>query len=511
MRAKRHPWLALLFVVAIPRLGAAEPAGEPGSAYLAYAGPYSSSPSSAFGHLFLVLAEDARDPPPLWNVVTFNAVTFDADPLRYLTIGIAGGFLGRFDRFAFHQKTRDYEVLDDRDLWLLELRLTREQRTALVEVLGRAEGRWHRYSFFQLNCAYYLQAALADATGAVAQPGGVVSPAEVFKEVQRSSLAGAAYRRPSASRRIAALAARAKPAFSKRLRIADWRVLAADLQWISSLTSAERLLAQELFALKSLHADSVLPAATREGLATLRLLNAQPQDAASEATSITGAGLPIPQPEFHGYPRLRLLYSAPRTATGRVHLKFRAAMHDETDPWQGQQPASTMELLGVELSSPANRPQLRLESAVLFAQRSLAASDWTSDRSSWLLEALARRGGIFGSDATHLEARAGFGKTLRLPAETYLHGLVTFAAAGAYGKGAALAPGLEVGLLSLVASHWRFGGTWTQEHDLLEWSRSAQRLRLWTRVDLGRRWGAVVAADVGSSSKSVRVGMDWYL
>ncbi len=512
MGATLHPWVALSFAVALARPGAAaEPAQEPGPVYLVYAGPYSSSPSSAFGHLFLVLADGARDPPPLWKVVTFNAITFDVDPLRYLTIGIAGGFLGRFDRFAFHEKTRDYELLDDRDLWLLELRLTNGQRAALVEILGRTRGRWYPYSFFKLNCAYYLEAALADATGAIPRPRGVVSPVEVFMDVQRSSLAGPAYHRPSATRRIAALAKGAEPAVLERLRGSDWTAVAADLDWISSLSSSERVLAQEVFALRSLQATSVLPAETRDGLARLRLLNAQRRAGGPETISISGAGLPIPRPEFHRYPRLRLLYSAPGAATGRIHLEFRAAMQDETDPWLGQQPASTMELLGLEASSPVNGAQARFESAVLFSQRSLPASDWTRSRRSWLLEALARRGGIFGGDATHCEVRAGLGKTLGLPAGTYVHGLLTFAAVGAVGKGLGLAPGIEVGLLSRVARSWRFGAAWTREHDLLGWSRSAQRARLWTKVDVGARAGVVLAADAGPSSRSVRLGMDWYL
>ena len=54
---------------------------EYGPAYLAYAGPYSGSPSSAFGHIFLVLARSPEDPLPLWEVVTFTAVTHDVDPV----------------------------------------------------------------------------------------------------------------------------------------------------------------------------------------------------------------------------------------------------------------------------------------------------------------------------------------------------------------------------------------------------------------------------------------------
>src|SRR5690242_18400045 len=102
-----------------------------GPAYLGYAGPYSASPSSSFGHLFLVLAEKPDDPPLLWDVITFTAVTFDADPLRFVMVGMLGGFPGRYSRRKFHQQAREYELLNDRQMWLVELRLSPAQRSSI--------------------------------------------------------------------------------------------------------------------------------------------------------------------------------------------------------------------------------------------------------------------------------------------------------------------------------------------------------------------------------------------
>jgi hypothetical protein len=450
-------------------------------------------------------------------VVTFNAVTFDVDEVRYLTIGILGGFLGRFDRFAFHQKTREYEVLDDRDLWLLELRLDPAQRARLDLAIARGVQRWAPYSFFQRNCAYYLQAALAEATDAIPGPSGLVSPTGVFALLEASPLAGAAYHRPSASSRIAGLAAAVDPAFTAGLQRTDWQVLAADPAWISGLSSAERRLARELFALRSLQTATLLSPAVRAGLARLRLLEVE--SAATDGETPTpdgepaadqGAGLPVPAPVFHQYSRFRLQY-APRPGTsGRIHLAFRAAMHDETEPWLGQQPASTMELLGLELSSPSSRLAPRLESAVLFSQRSLRPADWTARRPSWLLEVVGQRGGVYGPAATHLLARAGVGGTAQLPGGTYAHALVTVAAVGALREHAGLAPGIELGFVARASRGWRLGGTFTREHDLLAWGRHDQRLRLWTRLDVGARWAAVVTADLVHAASTVRLGVDWY-
>jgi hypothetical protein len=195
----------------------------------------------------------------------------------------------------------------------------------------------------------------------------------------------------------------------------------------------------------------------------------------------------------------------------RLTLRYRAAMHDETDPWLGQRPASAMELLGLAVSTPLDRPEARLDAAVLFSQRSLAASDWTTRRGSWLLEATSRRGGLFGATAYHAELRGGLGVTVDLPASTTAWGLATLAAVGALDHGAALAPGLEAGLVAFTGSRWRLGGTWTREVDLLRRSRAADRLRLWTRLDLGPRLGAVLAADLAPGPRALGLGLDWYL
>jgi len=489
---------------------AGETSEEPGPAYLAYAGPYSSSPSSAFGHLFLVLASRPDEAPPLWDVVTFNAVTFGVDPIRYLTVGISGGFLGRYSRLDFHEKTREYELLEDRDLWLIELKLTRAQRAALEKALEDTKGRWYPYTFFQKNCAHYLQLLLAATTGAIAEPAGFVSPTDVMDEVLRSELVGRSYYRPAASRRIASLGAEVDHAVTERLGKEDWTSLAADTAWIGALTVPGRRLALEFFVLKSLGASSPLPAGAQDGLARLRLLNAQEPREPRATPSLEGPGRPIPPPRFHRYSRVGLSHLTASSGPARLSLRYRGALHDELDPWFAHQPLNTMEFLAVESSSPQDRFAPRLEAAVLFSQRSLGASSWIKRRSSWLLEALARRGGLFGAEGMHFELRGGLGKTFRLPAELYAYGLATVAGVGRWGDGAALAPGLEAGLVALTADRWRYGVRWTLERDVFEWSRRHERLRAWARLDLARRWGATLTAERIPGGKAVALGVDWY-
>lgn len=504
----------LLLVTAVSALLGTEAAAQTtpgkGPAYLVFAGPYSSSPSSAFGHLFLALADEPGQAPPLWDVVTFNAETFDADPLRYVTVGILGGFLGRYSRVSFHEKTREYGVLDDRDLWLVELRLTAEERVALEPALARREDAWFPYTFFSRNCAYYLQLLLAEVTGAVPMPSGAVSPTGVFDEVRSTRLGGATYVRPAASHRLRERSAALSRPVMDRLREEPWTELAADTAWQTLLGSTEQRLVHEVFALKAARRRRSLPREVHDGMAQLRSATVRVGTEPESAADFRERGEPAMIPRFHRYTRLRVAQGRDGVDRDRTTLALRGAMHDEADPWDGHQPINTMELLGLVLSTRTDRLEPRVESVVIFSQRALGAGDWIRERASWMLELQGRRGGLFSADGFHVELRSGGGQTLRLPLELHAYGLLSLAGVAQWGEGAALAPGLEAGIVGLTFERWRWGVRWTTERSLGSWSRTHTRARIWARVDAGEHGGLVAEYRRTPAGDAWAVGLDWY-
>lgn len=483
---------------------------EQGPVYLAYAGPYSSSPPSAFGHLFLVLPQDSTEPSPLWDVVSFSAETNGAGPLTYLTVGIAGGFSGRYQRLDFHEKTRDYELLDDRDLWLTEIVLSAQQRRALASKLAATAGQWYPYTFFERNCAYYLQTMLARVVDDIPVPSGPTSPTDVFERILQSEVAGKSYFRPAASRRLEETGDRVTGTVMTRLRGEAWYDVAADTAWLKELSAHDRMYVQEYLSWKALKRGSALDSDAKRGIALLRVLNGRDRATRGRPERSNGPGSSIEAPDFHGYTRASLSYIDAPSAS-RIALKFRPALHDQFDAWTAHRPLNALEFLSIEASiaPDGEDPAPRIESVVLFSQRSLNPSTWIAGRRSWMLEVVARRGGLFSADGLHAAARTGGGKTVQVGRWLYVYGLATTAVV-TDGGGVAFAPGLEAGMLVMPVPVLRLGAQWAREHDLLHWSRSHRQVEAWVRYDLAAEWGVRAMADVDEAGTSFTTTIDWY-
>lgn len=132
-------------------------------------------------------------------------------------------------------------------------------------------------------------------------------------------------------------------------------------------------------------------------------------------------------------------------------------MHTAADPWLAYRPVNTLEVLSRAASSLTGKMDLRLERLVLFRQRSLSPSNWLRKSTSWHMEMQAQRGGVFGEDLLHTEARLGLGRTMRILPHTYAYGLLTCTGVYHPDHGLDAAPGFEAGVMTLSSVSWRGG------------------------------------------------------
>ena len=484
---------------------------NPGPVYLAYAGPHSSSPASAFGHLFLVLAETDQTPLPLWDVVSFAADTENAGAFRFFARGILGGFSGSYERLTFHEKSRDYESLDDRDLWLLELKISSDERANLIQAISATQDRVYPYTFFVQNCAYYLQALLAQAGLAVPHPSGPTSPTGVWRLLEDVGIGGATHFRPGISRRLQMRFAGSNESGLERLRREPWERVVADTAWVATLTPDARAMMSEFVAWRLLHRQVLLPDRTAAGISALRLRIANDLVSDIPRAVVAGRedviGVPTPAPNFHGY--LRLSAGVATRETGdRVHLRVRPALHGLADPWTGHRPVNALEFLTFEASADARTGSLRMEELVLFSQRSLTAQSWITRTPSWMLEARLERGGILGSGLqTALRGGAG---TAAAGRGFHAYALLT---TGLSSSTEVTAPtiGFETGLLVLAGQRWRAGVGWAHERKAFDLKHSGfSRSELWARRDIGRNLGVRAETRWISEQAEFVLMADWY-
>ena len=464
-----------------------------GPAYLVYAGPYPSSPPSAFGHLFLLFDPGDGSPLPLWDAVSYGVETQDVGSLSYFVKGIVGGYRGSFTVTPFNRKSRDYQVVEDRDLWFVRLQLPEAQLATLIDAVGQSQSAQLPYSFFHRNCAYYVQGLLCQAIPAVPEPRLFTSPAGVISRVIKAGVAPQGFRRLSQSQYLAARfrdGARlgappsAEPPVGRR---PPWNGP------LTELTVEDRLVLMDLLEWRSAHAKSGPDSASMATLAMLRRLNATSaapdvhEDSAADARSQDWNPGVLP-------PYGKLTAGWRLTDTGpRVSLRYRPAMHAVADPGTGYRPINTLELLAVEVSRGGR--STRVDEFILFSQTSLNPIDCVSRRRSWFVEAAARRGSVFGAHPVRYGLGSGLGRTYLHGRCTYFYALGTLGVQFVHSRAAALTPGLSMGACLIPSgAGWRLGTWATAETDASRPHRRSVAAGAWVRRDIGSRAGVEVTA-----------------
>jgi len=130
--------------------------------YLVFAGPYPASPSSAFGHLFLLVEPKGGDTsnPQLWRAINFAADVEGHSGISTLYNGLIGNLEGSFEHLPFYKKIRDYSYSEARDLWLFPIELTPKEKHRFANFINSRQDSTSQYRFSDKNCATYISKSL---------------------------------------------------------------------------------------------------------------------------------------------------------------------------------------------------------------------------------------------------------------------------------------------------------------------------------------------------------------
>ena len=131
--------------------------------YLVFAGPYPSSPSSSFGHIFILFEPKVQKPLLLWSALNFGVNIDSISSIEMFTKGIFGGLFGEYKIISFYEKLREYTFVESRPLWLFPLSLSNDQKSIFIKNLLTQMDIKYKYRFHDKNCASKLSLLLGKA------------------------------------------------------------------------------------------------------------------------------------------------------------------------------------------------------------------------------------------------------------------------------------------------------------------------------------------------------------
>lgn len=136
------------------------------SVTVVYAAAYINSPASMYGHTFLKFDRHPDDVRKQLLDLTFNYAA-NANPednsLVYSFRGIFGGYAGIYTFPTYHEKLKEYNDIENRDIWEYRLNFTVEEIDQLIRHIWEIQQIHFRYYFFDENCSYRILAVLSAA------------------------------------------------------------------------------------------------------------------------------------------------------------------------------------------------------------------------------------------------------------------------------------------------------------------------------------------------------------
>lgn len=139
------------------------------SVVLVFAATQLNSPSSMYGHTFLRFDPEnvEQHSTYLSYALNFGATVSDDDTgFLYAARGITGGYPGNFAANPYFEKIKEYNRLENRDLWEYKLNLTQDEINTMLAHMWELQGINFDYYFFDENCSFRLLELLD-----VARPG----------------------------------------------------------------------------------------------------------------------------------------------------------------------------------------------------------------------------------------------------------------------------------------------------------------------------------------------------
>jgi hypothetical protein len=128
---------------------------NPRSLVLVYPNTLLNSPSSMFGHTFLRI-NTTYGSDLLSHAVSYAAMTGEDPGPLYPIKGLFGFFEGRYSNLPYYEKVKEYNDIEQRDMWEYPLNLTPDEAYRTFLHVWEMKDFYSDYYFFDENCSFEL-------------------------------------------------------------------------------------------------------------------------------------------------------------------------------------------------------------------------------------------------------------------------------------------------------------------------------------------------------------------
>jgi hypothetical protein len=431
---------------------------KPTSAVLVFPVSHMNSPASMFGHTFLRI--DSPSESKLFSyAVNYSAFTDETNGFLFAFRGIFGFYKGLYSILPYYEKIKEYNNLDNRDMWEYRLNLSEEEVKRMVRHIWELKEIYSHYYFFDENCSYnlllLLETARPEANLTDELPAWII-PLETIRAVESAGMntEGAGYR-PSRATKIRyiegitpdeGLVLAKKVALNEKdpAEVSDPSGAYRD-ESIKTLDLAAEY-TQYLYAKKRLAKDDYMKR-------YLKVLAAR-----SKLGLGSEYNIPAPVSPEHGHGSSRLGVGAGvKRGSSYQSLSLRPANHDLLDPMDGYLPGAAISFLDTELRYNYTERKFSLEKLILVEVVSVSDIDRFFKPVSWKVTT-----GVFREEFEKRAHRTVFGlyggpgASVKVLSDGLLYSFVEpeIKLGSGLEKGYSIGVGLSAGLLKPITAGW---------------------------------------------------------
>lgn len=417
---------------------------------LVFASAQLNSPSSMYGHTFLRFDPDNVEQGSTYLSYALNfgaTVTEGETGFLYAAKGLTGGYPGNFSANPYFEKIKEYNRLENRDLWEYELNLTQEEIDTMLAHVWELQGINFEYFFFDENCSFRLLELLD-----VARPGLYLAknfpvtamPLDTVRVVQEADLIIKTNYRPSILTELKAQLA--------MLSDEESELALALSQNIEVLNSAE------LLKLGKEQQQAVVDSAYRY-LRYQNTFNGRPKETTRRSFLLlrrlnvnrTKLVIPIEQPDRPdlGHKTAMLGFSLGQNLDKSfAEIKYRGSYHDLLDPISGYYTGMSLNMVNA-MVRVYEGGDVKLEKAELLDIISLSARNDYFSPWSWKANISVEQQWTQDKEILVTQGSGGGGVSYQLVENSYVFLLATgrLEFNRKLDTYAAVAPGLQLGFL----------------------------------------------------------------